>query len=745
VSAPAIDRRAFLKVTALAGGGMMLAVHFEPIAEVLAQRGSGVTPAYKPWAFIRIAPDGIVTILGKNPELGQGAKVHLPMIVAEELDVDWKDVRIEQAPLDETSFGIQRTGGSTATPINWDPLRQVGAAARQMIVAAAAQTWSVPAAELTTESGRVHHRATSRSLGYGELVTRASALPAPELAAVRPKDPAAYKIVGTNARNSDVPAIVRGQPIYGIDVELPGMLHAVYEKCPVFGGKVATANVDEIRKLPGVRHAFVIEGGPDLTRTYPACCVGVSLHGGVAIVADTWWHAQSARQKLRVTWNEGPTAADSSAGFATRARALSQQPPGVKLYNDGDVDGAMRGAAKVIEAEYFYPFLSHAPLEPQNCTAHFKDGKLEMWVSTQTPGEGRQVVAGLLGMRDSDITVHFLRAGGGFGRRILNDYMAEAAWIAREIPGVPVQLLWSREDDMHHGFYRPAGFHFLKGGVDAAGTLVAWQHHYVGFGEGERFAPNTAMPGAAFPAGFVPNFGFNASLMPLGIPTGPLRAPGTNGTTFMYQGFVDELAYAAGKDPLAFRLALLNVPRKLTAGTNDAFDAARARGVLQLVGEKSGWGTRRLPRGTGMGVAFLFAHRGYFAEVVELSVDSNSRVKINKVWVAGDIGSQVINPLNAVHQVQGSVIDGLSSVMAQETTIVGGRAVESNYHQHQLVRMAQAPRAIEVHFLKSANPPSGLGEPALPPILPAVTNAIFAATGKRIRSLPLAKQGYRWA
>ena len=743
-----LDRRSFLRVSALAGGGMVLAVYFEPVADVLAQRGSGAPLGYRPFAFIRIGSDGIVTIQSKNPELGQGAKTHLPMIVADELDVDWKDVRIGDPVLDETSYGIQRTGGSTATPINWDPLRQVGAAARQMLIAAAAQTWGVAESECDAASGRVSHRPTNRSLGYGELATRAATLPTPDLKTVRLKDPANYTIIGTAARGSDVPSIVRGRPVFGIDVKLPGMLYAVYEKCPVFGGKVATANLDAIRRLPGVRHAFVVEGGPDLTRTYPACCVGISLHGGVAIVADNWWQAQTARQRLQVTWNEGPTAADGSVGFAQRAKELAQQTPAVKLYNDGNADAALEGAAKVVEAEYFYPFLSHAPLEPQNCTAHYKtDGKLEIWVSTQTPGEGRLVVASLLGMPDSDITVHFMRAGGGFGRRILNDYMAEAAWIAKQIPGVPVKLLWSREDDMRHGFYRPAGFHFFKGGVDASGSLVAWRQHYVAFGEGERFAPNTGIGGASFPAGFVPNFAFNASLMPLGVPTGPLRAPGTNGTCFVYQGFIDELAHAAGKDPVSFRLALLNTPRKLVEGARDAFNAARARAVVELVAEKCNWTTRsrQLPKGTGMGVAFLFAHGGYFAEVAEVSVDGNSRVKVNKVWVAADIGSQVINPLNAVHQVQGSIIDGLGAVMAQETTIDRGRAVESNYHQHQLVRMPQAPRDIEVHFLKTANPPTGLGEPALPPILPAIVNAIFVATGKRIRSLPLAKHGFRWA
>jgi isoquinoline 1-oxidoreductase beta subunit len=746
VSTGLLDRRSFLRVTALAGGGMALAVYVEPVADLLAQRGSGAPLGYKPFAFIRIGADGVVTILSKNPEGGQGAKTHLPMIIADELDVDWKDVRIEQAPLDETSFGIQRTGGSTATPINWDPLRQVGAAARYMLVTSAAQIWDVPAAELTTASGRVIHRATNRSAGYGELTARAATLPVPDLATVKLKDPANYTVIGKTAFNSDVPSIVKGAPLYAIDLTLPGMLYAAYEKCPVFGGKVVSANIDEIRTMPGVRHAFVVEGGPDLTRTYPACCIGVSLHGGVAIVADTWWHAQSARQRLKIVWNEGPTATDSSTAFARRAEELSKQAPAVKLYNDGDANEALNGAAKVVEASYAYPFVAHMTLEPQNCTAHFKDGKLEMWASTQTPGEGRLVVAGLLGMSPDDITVHMMRMGGGFGRRILNDYMAEAAWIARQVPGVPVKLLWSREDDMRHDFYRPAGFHFFKAGLDGSGNLVAWQQHYVAFGEGDRFAPNTAIGGAGFPAGFVPNFAFNASLMPLGIPTGPLRAPGTNATCFVYQGFIDELAYAAGKDPVAFRLDLLNRPRRLIDGARDAFNAARARAVIELVAEKSNWAnrSRQLPKGTGLGVAFQFAHAGYFAEVAQVSVSGN-RVKVDKVWVATDFGSQVINPLNAVHQVQGSIIDGLSSLMGQEATIDRGRVVESNYHQHQLVRLPQAPRDIEVHFLKTPNPPTGLGEPALPPILPAVVNAIYAATGKRIRSLPLAKHGYRWA
>jgi isoquinoline 1-oxidoreductase beta subunit len=311
--------------------------------------------------------------------------------------------------------------------------------------------------------------------------------------------------------------------------------------------------------------------------------------------------------------------------------------------------------------------------------------------------------------------------------------------------GTPIKLLWSRQDDLTHDFYRPAGYNYFKAGLDGSGKVVAWQQHYVAFGDGEKFAPNTPYPAAGFPAGFVPNFSFGASLIPMGIPTGPLRAPGTNGSTFVYQSFLDELAYAAGKDPIEFRLALLDTPRKLLPNQRDAFNAERAKGVLKLVAEKSGWGKRQLPKGTGMGVAFLYAHLGYFAEVAEVVVDAQNRVKVNKVWVAADIGSEVINPLNAQHQVQGSVIDGTGAVMAQETTFVNGRAQQATFNEHRLVRMNQAPKEIEVHFLKTNNPPTGLGEPALPPVIPAITNAIYAATGKRIRSIPIGRQGFSWA
>ncbi|HUF27451.1 MAG TPA: xanthine dehydrogenase family protein molybdopterin-binding subunit [Gemmatimonadaceae bacterium] len=725
-----VSRRRFLHVSAIVGGGLVFGFRIgSPESLAAADLLGGTTTAdFVPNAFIRMMPDGIVTIMAQNPEIGQGVKTMLPMIIADELDVDWKDVRVEQAPLDTTKYTGQFAGGSNATPSHWMPMRRAGAAARSMLVAAAAQQWNVPVSQCTTASGVVHHRASNRRLPYRDLLDRAATIPAPDPATVPLKDPGEFRIIGTRVPNVDNPAIVTGKPLFGIDLTMPGMLHAVFEKCPVFGGKVASANLDEVRAQPGVRHAFVVEGGTALN----------GLLGGVAIVADTWWAARTARQRLRVTWDEGPTVQQSSAGFASQAEALSRQAPQRTLRGDGDVAAALGGAANVVEAAYHYPFLAHAPLEPQNCTAHYRDGKLEIWAPSQTPQSGRQLVARTLEMDESDITINLMRMGGGFGRRLYNDYMVEVAWIAKQI-GVPVKLVWTREDDMQHDFYRPAGWHYLRGGVDAAGRIVGWQNHFVSFGEGDRFASSAAISPSEFPARFLANFSLGASVMSFGVPTGALRAPGSNGIAFVTQSFIDELAHSAGKDPVQFRLDLLG-----GAQEGAAFNADRMRGVLELVAERSGWGRQRHPRGTGMGVAFHFSHRGYFAEVAQVTVSPDGALKIDKVWVAGDVGRQIINPLNAEHNVQGGVLDGIAEALSQEITIERGRTVQSNFHDFRLMRMTEA-MPVEVHFRITDFDPTGLGEPALPPAIPAVTNAIFAATGKRIRTLPISKTDLSWS
>lgn len=730
MTATTLNRRAFLHVTAVAGGGILLGTHYRPAAA--SARAAFAAAPFEPNAFIRIGADGAVTILAKNPEIGQGVKTALPMLIADELDVTWEQVTIEQADADPSRYGRQFAGGSLATPMNYDELRRVGAAGRQMLRAAAAATWGVPVGECETSAGTVHHRASARQLGYGDLAAKAATMPPPDLATVPVKDPRDFRIIGTPRSGVDNPALVVGKPLFGIDVKVPGMLYAVFEKCPVFGGKVSSANLDVLKGLPGVRHAFVVEGGTSLS----------GLLGGVAIVADTWWAAQSARKRLEVTWNEGATAAQSSEGFARRAAELAQGSPERTLFTEGDVETALGGATHVVEASYFYPFLAHAPLEPQNCTAQVTGGKVEIWAPTQNPESGRGLVAQTLGVAPADITIHMTRIGGGFGRRLSNDYMVEAAWIAK-VAGAPVKLVWSREDDMRHDFYRPAGFHFLKGGVDRAGKLVAWRNHFVTFGEGERFASSASMAPTEFPARFVPHFALHASTMSLGVPTGPLRAPGSNALAFVMHSFIDELAHAAGKDQLAFRLALLGEPRMITDEQNrPLYEAGRMRAVLDRVGQVSGWGKGALPRGTGRGVAFHYSHRGYFAEVVEVACPTPDTFRVNKVWVVGDIGRQIINPSGAETQAQGAVLDGISEALGQEITIDRGRARESNFHDFPLIRFADAP-PVEVHFLISDNPPTGLGEPALPPVVPALCNALFAATGKRVRSLPLSKQGFR--
>jgi isoquinoline 1-oxidoreductase beta subunit len=730
-------RRFFLHLSALAGGGLLLGL----CPQAQAQNPFADVPL-SPLDFVSIDSDGKVTIAARNPELGQGTLNTLPMLVAEELDVDWEHVEVVRSGVGR-KFGVQLTGGSTATALNWEPMRKVGAAVRALLIAAAAQEWSVPIEECTTTSGRVYHRSSQRSVGYGELAATASALPLPDESSVKLKDPKDYKIIGTRTTGVENEKIVTGKPIFGIDVTVPGMLYAVYEKTPVMGGKVVSANLDEVKAMKGVKHAFVVDGRP-LPEPYPNYLFqDPGLETGVAIVADSWWSAQLARRKLAVKWDSGRWGAQDSAANAKKAEELSKQPPARNLREEGDVDAAFQQTGvQVVEGSYSFPFIAHATMEPQNCTAHYQDGKVEIWSSTQFPQPGRQAIARLLGIPEEDVTVHMVRAGGGFGRRAYNDSMCEAVWISKVV-GAPVKLVWTREDDIQHDYYRCGGFQFLKGAVDSSGKLTAWRDHFVGYGEGETFAHDGGFNAGEFPAGFVSNLLVQSSVMPLGLKTGALRAPYSNSTAWVIQSFLDELAHAGGKDPIEFRLELLEAAQPRPPGARAGLDPARMRAVTKLAAEKSGWGARRLPEGTALGFAFHYSHRGYFAEVAEVAVAANKKVKVNKVSVAGDVGSHIINPSGAENQAQGAVVDGLSE-LTQEITLREGRVMQTNYHDHTALRISQAP-PVEVHFLKSDNAPTGLGEPALPPVLPAVCNAIFAATGERIRTLPMTKQGFSFA
>ena len=713
------SRRDLLKASVVAGS---LTLSFSIAAKSEAAETAGAKALN---AYVRIAPNGIVTIVAKNPEIGQGVKTSLPMMIAEELDVAWENVRIEQADNDPKLYPRQFAGGSLATPMNFDDLRRVGAVARAMLVGAAAQAWNCPTGDCKTADGHVIHVATGRKTGYGVLAGQCAGVTPPDPKTVPLKDPKSYKIIGHAKPQYDVAKIVKGEPLFGIDVRVPGMLYATFEKAPVFGAKVASADLDAARAVKGVKKAFVVDGGtaPD------------GLLPGVAVVGETWWAARKGRNALKTKWADHPTAKQSSAGYDSQAKTLAAGAPMQTLRNDGDVEGALKGSAKVVEAAYSYPFLAHAPLEPQNTTAHFKDGKLEIWAPSQNPEPGRQLVAKTLGLKPDDITVHMTRCGGGFGRRLSNDYMVEAAWIARET-GAPVKLLWTREDDMHHDFYRPAGYHNFRGGVDASGKITAWHDHFVTFGEDGKLANSAGMGGTEFPSRFLANFRVDQSTIPSGVPMGPLRAPGSNAIAFANQSFIDELAHAANADPLAFRMKLLG-DKAVVGDVPAAYNAARMKGVLAKVEAMSGWKDRgKLPARTGMGVAFHYSHQGYFAEVVKASVDEKGAIKIHQVWVAADVGRQIINPAGALNQVQGAALEGLSHALYQKITIVDGAAKQNNFGDYPLLRMKDAP-PVAVEFVITDYPPTGLGEPALPPVIPALTNAIFAATGKRIRSLPI--------
>jgi len=753
-----ISRRSLLRASTLTGGGFLLGLY--PRITAQAQPPVGAPPQgagrggppqgpgrgspapLSPANFVSISPDGTASIASPNTEMGQGSFNLLPMMVAEELDIDWKNVKIVRTDVDP-KYGSQFTAGSTATPSNWGPMRQIGGAVRSMLIAAA-QNWGVPAEECFTTPGRVVHTATGRSATYGELAAKAAAMPVPDLRALKLKDPKDYKIIGTTTQGAETKDIVRGKPMFGIDVTVPGMLYAVFEKTPVSRGKAIGANLDAVKAMKGVKHAFMVEGTP-APPYVNYLFQDPGLESGVAIVADSWWAAQSARKKLQVQWDLGQWASQDSDQNAAKAEELSRQPAARSLREDGDPDAVFqRTDVRVIEGAFRFPFIAHSTLEPQNCTAHFQDGKVEMWSNSQLPQTGRQLVSRVLGIPLENVTVHMVRAGGGFGRRCYNDFMAEAAWISK-VAGAPVKLLWTREDDIQHDYYRSGGFQYLKAAIEPNGKIVGWRDHFIGYGEGNTFVGDGGFNPGQFPASFVPDYQVVSSVLPLGLKTGALRAPESNSTAWVLQSFLDDVAHAAGKDPLAFRLELLDGAPAQAGGFGGArggLNAARMRAVLQLAADKSGWGKRQLPPRTALGVGFHLSAGVHVAEIAEVTVNADKSVRVNKVWVAADLGSQVINPGMAEYVLQGAVMDGMSELM-QEITLKNGRVVQSNFHQHPTLRMPQAPQ-VEVHFLKTDNSPTGLGEPGLPPILPAVCNAIFKVTGERIHTLPFTKQGFRF-
>jgi isoquinoline 1-oxidoreductase beta subunit len=737
-----LSRRSFLKFTGAAGGGLILGFHIHGGNEAQAAESAG--GEFAPNAFIRISPTtGRITIISKMPEMGQGIKTALPMVIAEQLEVGWQDITIEQGDLD-ARYGGQTAGGSTSTPNNYDNFHLLGATARTMLVQAAAQAWNVPAAECTAANAAVHHRATGRTLKYGQLAARAATLPVPSREDVKLKPPSEFKLLGKRITGIDNPKVVTGQRLFGIDVKLPGMVYATYVKCPVFGGKVVSANLDEIKQRPGIRDAFVLEGTTDVKGLMP----------GVAIIADSTWAAFSARSKLQVTWDEGSTAKESWKTFVAQARAGAGQPGARVLRRDGDADTALASAAKVVTAEYVYPFISHTNLEPQNTTALWQDGVMEIWSPSQNPGAGAAIIAKVLGVPAEKIKLHLTRSGGGFGRRLSADFVIEAAAIAQKVKG-PVKLTWTREDDLRHDHYRPGGLHFLKGGVDAQGKVVAWKNHFFTFGQGGNPGSGASLSPDEFPGRWIKNYTAEQTMFETGWPMGPWRAPGSCVFSWVIHSFIDELAQAAGRDRVAFLLDLLGDKDEMPAGAGAApkggkgaaagYSVARMRALLRFTADKAGWGKKKFPKGQGAGIAFHFCHRGYVVQIAEVTVAKDGKLKVDRFVSGVDIGAQIMNPSGAENQVEGSVVDGLAVLLSQEIEIDRGRVVQGNFNNYRLMSMADCPTKIETHFLTTPYPTTGLGEPAIPPVAPAICNAIFAATGKRVRQMPLLHTDLRWA
>ncbi len=729
-----LDRRRFLKLTGVAGGGLMLG-----LTTGCGDRGPTVGSAqaaagaqtFAPNSFLQITAEGI-KLFAKNPEIGQGVKTSLPMIIAEELDANWQEVEVVQAAIDEARYGPQYAVASQSIRSNWNALREAGAAARSMLVDAAAEHWQVDPSELSTRQSRVYFG--EQSIHYTELAEAAAQQRLPTRLKLKKK--AEYTLLGTRVTGVDNAALVRGEPLFGIDQKLPDMVYAVYQKAPAAGGKVASSNIAEITEMPGVLTAFVLEGNGSAQELMP----------GIAIVAENTWVAFEAKRRLIVEWDDTDAADDSWQAALQQARQLAEEPGKHTLADTGNVDAEFDTAHKKVQSFYRYGFVAHAQLEPQNCTARInKDGTVELWAPTQMPQRGLGNVANVLGLNASQITVHQTRVGGGFGRRLYNDYMCEAAAIAERV-GKPVKLQWTREDDMQHDFYRPGGFHSLTGAVTAEGKISAWHNHFITFShDGENPVAGGTLDADVFPGKHIDNYRLTQTTLPWKTPCGPWRAPNANVLAFPLQSFIHELAAAAGRDHLEVLLELVGkssifeTAKQKIRPDDSVLNRDRARAVIQLAAAKAGWGAP-MPKGRGLGLAFYFSYAGHIAEVADVSVDENKRVTVHSVTVAADVGP-IVNLSGAEHQVQGAVIDGLSALLGQQVNHRNGRVQETNFDQYPLLRIAHAPE-VTVHFIDSDYPPTGLGEPPLPPLAPAVCNAIFTATGHRCRTMPISQEGF---
>lgn len=700
-----LSRRDFVTAGVAAGTGLVIGFY-------LPRKSSLQSESFSPNAYLRITPDNKVTIVVARSEMGQGVRTALPMILAEELEADWKQIEIEQAGA-STLFGDQTTGGSASIRTTWDPMRKAGASAREMLISAAALTWNVPRSTCTAENSHIKHAATNRILSYGELVGKAATLPIPtDVTLKQSKD---YKIVGQRLARLDSPAKVRGEAVFGIDYRLPGMKFATLSRCPTIGGKVTAFDDKESKKVPGVSYA------------------GKISDSAVAVVADSAWGAMEGRRLLNVTWDDGPNKdLNTAAVLASLKQGASKKA--ANLFSAGDVSKAQ---GRHISAEYELPFMAHAPMEPGNCTAHYQGTKCELWAPTQVPQDCRDSVATAIALDPDQVKVNVTLMGGGFGRRLEHDYAVEAALVSKAI-NAPVKVIWTREDDMRASTYRPASLHQLSATVDAAGFPVALTHRIIApsiSGQKGQPVPNGVdpdLPDEAGPVYGLTNYSIDYVLTETPVPLGWMRSVYALQAAFALESFIDELAAAAGKDPLQYRLHLLAKDQDLQYFTT-TWKTARMRGVLQLAAEKAAW-DKPLPAGRYRGIACFGCFASYMAEVVEISME-NDQPRVHRVVAAVDCG-QVVNPGILEQQIQGGIVYGLGNALRAKITIEKGRVVQGNFDDYAPLRMEETP-AVEVYAVPSAEVPTGIGEPSVPPIAPAVCNALYAATKKRIRALPI--------
>jgi isoquinoline 1-oxidoreductase subunit beta len=734
-----LTRRDFLR--AGAAGSASLIIRFS-LPSVAAAAGA---KEFAPNGYIEIKPSGEIRLWMARSEMGQGPRTSLAMILAEELDADWSRIVVEQADLD-SKYGDMTTGGSLSIRSSWDPLRKAGATARNMLVTAAANTWNVPPVECTTRSSAVHHAKSKRQLAYGQLVEKAAALPVPKDAPL--KNPKDYRILGKKRDRVDGPYIVVGEAHYGIDTRVPGMLYAAVARPPGFGGRLKSFDNGPAQVVPGVRKVVEVPAAelPPLFGEERKENSGHQhyLWGGIAVVADTTWQAIAGRRALKLEWDAGPCASESTEEQRAQCAALVKGP-GKELRKIGDPEGTFTGAAKKIEAEYELPFVAHAAMEPMNCTALVRDAKCEVWAPVQNPGGMATALASALGIPLSAITIHVTLLGGGFGRRLNIDYGVEAALISRAA-GAPVKVTWTREDDFRHDYYRPMSHHRLRAGLDAQNQVTAWLHHIAapttdGFYLGGDIPDTggTEIAGVGLPSGTVPNYLLEQSFLHTATPRGYWRSVDTSWNHFAVQSFIDEIAAEAKIDPLELRRRLIdtNQPPAASGDESKPVDVKRLRAVMDLAAEKAGWG-KPLRARRGRGIAAIAAWDSYIAHVAEVTVAQDGGVRVDRVVSAIDCG-QVINPDMVAAQIEGGIAFGLTAALYSDITVENGQPQQANFNSYPVVRINDMPR-VEVHIVPNHEAPGGVGEPPVPSVAPAVANAIFAATGKRLRRLPFQTQ-----